>query len=46
MILLGRSQDTEGLVWGIDDRALWTRWVGSFMKCFAALVLAYGMDID
>ena len=35
LILLSISHCTEGLVWGMDSKAVLTRCVGSWMKCFA-----------
>lgn len=35
MILLEASRATAGLVRVMEWRAVWTRWVGSLMKCLA-----------
>lgn len=38
IILLLRSRVREGLRWGIERRAVLTRCVGLFMKCFAGWI--------
>ena len=40
-ILFSASRATEGLVRGMEARAVLTRWVGSFMKCFAKDVVSF-----
>jgi hypothetical protein len=39
-ILFSASRATEGLVRGMEARAVLTRWVGSFMKCFAKVIVS------